>query len=113
MQAKPRVVRIYRLPSGREPFSDWLKSLKDRQGRAAIEARLARLRVGNLGDYRRLAADLCEMRIHAGPGYRVYFGDVGNEVAILLWGGDKGTQQRDIQKAKQYWDEFKSRSKDE
>lgn len=109
MAVKQRIIRIYRLPSGREPFTQWLKALKDRRGRAAIEARLARLRVGNVGDHRRFTGNLYELRIHTGPGYRVYFGDVDGEIVVLLCGGDKSTQQKDIQKAKEYWEELRSR----
>ena len=109
MEIKPRVVRHYETPDGREPFFEWFDSLKDNKTRSIILERLNRLRLGNLGDCRHLGGSLYELRIHFGPGYRVYFGDVKGVIVILLCGGAKRTQRRDIQKAKDYWQEFLSR----
>lgn len=73
--------------------------MKDLAGRARILARIRRLGDGNPGDHRTLTAGISELRIDTGPGYRVYYTQRGNELIILLAGGDKGTQQRDIEKA--------------
>lgn len=108
MEIKPREVRNYVTPDGREPFEEFLNSLKDRKTRAVIRERINRIHLGNFGDHRRLAGDLYELRIHYGPGYRVYFGDLDSVIVILLCGSSKKTQRRDIQKAKEYWEEFRS-----
>lgn len=97
-------------PSGREPYEDWVNSLRDRKTRAVIRERINRLHLGNFGDHRRLTGDLYELRIHYGPGYRVYLGDLSGVIVILLCGGSKKRQSRDIQKAKEYWEEFRSRN---
>jgi len=81
-------------------FIRWLKRLKDRVAKALIVARVKRLEEGNPGDSGPIGEGLSEMRIHYGPGYRVYFKDTGKEIIILLCGGDKSTQQSDIIRAK-------------
>lgn len=81
-------------------FKTWLNALKDVNGRARILARIRRLGEGNPGDHRNLTDGISELRIDVGPGYRVYYTQRGNELVILLVGGDKGSQQRDIEKAK-------------
>jgi putative addiction module killer protein len=82
-----------------EVYRDWINSLKDRTGRARIQVRVDRLVHGNPGQYRRLTEGVCEMKMDFGPGYRVYYTERGDEIIILLAGGDKSTQMRDIQKA--------------
>ena len=100
-------IEIYVTPSGKEPYSSWEKKLS-RQARAIVAARLARLRVGNFGDCKALAnaKGVYELRIHHGAGYRVYFGKKRKAIVILLCGGDKGTQKKDIQKARMFWEEY-------
>jgi putative addiction module killer protein len=80
-------------------FDTWLKRLRDQQGRAKILARFDRLLEGNPGDIRALGDGVVEMRIDSGPGYRVYFRQLGLSY-VMLCGGDKSTQARDIAKAK-------------
>lgn len=82
-------------------FTTWIDGLKDFTGRARILARIRRLGEGNPGDHRNLTGGISELRVDVGPGYRVYYTQRGNELVILLVGGDKGTQQRDIDKAKE------------
>ena len=110
MEVIPRHVRNYVTPDGREPYEEWVNSYRNRKTRAIIRERINRLHLGNFGDYKRLTADLYELRIHYGPGYRVYFGMVDRVIVILLCGGSKKTQRRDIQKAKEYWEELRSRA---
>ena len=81
-------------------FDRWLRGLKDRRAVAHIQARLDRLASGNPGDIKPVGEGLSEMRINYGPGYRVYFMQRGPVVAVLLCGGDKSSQDRDIARAK-------------
>ncbi|MEW5832261.1 MAG: type II toxin-antitoxin system RelE/ParE family toxin [Campylobacterota bacterium] len=80
-------------------FSQWLIKLKDMRARIAIARRLERAQIGNLGDVKSVGESVFEMRVDMGPGYRLYYTMRGNELIILLVGGDKSTQQRDIEKA--------------
>ncbi len=81
-------------------FARWFKGLRDRQSKARIQARIDRLSLGNFGDCEPIGGGLSEMRIHYGPGYRVYFVQRGAEIVVLLAGGSKRTQGKDIFKAK-------------
>jgi len=81
-------------------FIDWLTNLRDRRAAARIAARILRLEDGNLGDVKPVGEGVSEMRINYGPGYRVYFMQAGRTVILLLCGGDKSTQARDIAEAK-------------
>lgn len=81
-------------------FMKWERALKDRRARAAIAARIFRLANGLPGDVAPVGQGVSELRIHYGPGYRVYFQQHGNEIIILLCGGDKSSQSRDVETAK-------------
>lgn len=94
---------------GRNPFREWLHGLRDAHTRARIRVRLNRLRLGNLGDCSPVGEGVSELRMSFGPGFRVYFGQQGNRLIILLCGGDKKSQSRDIRIAQNYWELFKSR----
>jgi putative addiction module killer protein len=83
-----------------EALSEWFASLRDRSGRNRIEARIVRLRNGNMGDVAPVGEGVSGLRIHHGPGYRVYFVHRGKALVILLGGGDKASQSRDIATAK-------------
>lgn len=83
-----------------EIFTKWLEDLKDLRAKARILARIDRMEFGNFGDVSSVGDGISEMRIFYGPGYRVYFVQRGSEVVILLSGGDKSTQSKDITKAK-------------
>ena len=88
-------------------FADWLDGLRDDLAASAIAKRLARVQFGNFGDAKAVGDGVTELRIHYGPGYRVYFQIRQNEIILLLCGGDKSSQRRDIEKAKQLagsWD---------
>jgi putative addiction module killer protein len=80
-------------------FAQWLDELRDIRARARVQARIQRLAAGNPGDVKPVGEGVSEMRIDYGPGYRVYFTRRGNEVVILLAGGDKSTQDTDIKTA--------------
>ncbi len=82
-----------------ETYSRWFSSLHDRQARARIDIRIRRLSMGNPGDVKSVGKGVSELRIDYGPGYRVYFIQRGETLIILLAGGDKRTQDRDIKKA--------------
>ena len=94
--------------SKKVPFADWLAELGNSHQAIVLE-RIARLRLGNYGDCKNIKSGggVWELRIQYGPGYRVYFGKDGNTIVILLLGGDKGSQHRDIDKAKRYWIDYK------
>ncbi|UCD82952.1 MAG: type II toxin-antitoxin system RelE/ParE family toxin [Desulfobacterales bacterium] len=96
-------------PDGRCPFRNWLKSLKDINARARIRVRLNRIRLGNFGDCKSVGSGVSEFRIEYGPGYRVYFGRVGKKLILLLCGGSKKNQEKDIELAKEYWNDYKKR----
>lgn len=100
-------IEIFETTNGKVPFLTWQDKLSQRT-RDLVTARLARLRLGNFGDAKALhgAKGIYELRIHDGPGYRVYFGKSGDKIIILLCGGDKGSQERDIDRAKKYWNEY-------
>ncbi len=84
-----------------DSFADWFAGLRDAQAKARINARLRRAELGNFGDCEPVGEGVSEMRIHYGPGYRVYWVQRGHEVFILLAGGDKSTQSKDIKTALQ------------
>jgi putative addiction module killer protein len=96
------IVREYLDDRGRSPFRDWLDEL-DVATKARVQVRVLRFESGNLGDHKQVGDGVWEARLAFGPGYRVYFGKGGSEVVLLLLGGDKGTQRKDIKQAKQYW----------
>ncbi len=105
----PRQVEFYRTSNGHEPFSKWLLSIQHQSTQDRILARLERLKSGNLGNYRSVGGGVFELRLDFGPGYRIYFGQVGNTIVLLLCGGDKSSQTRDIERAKTYWLEYRER----
>lgn len=100
--------QLYRTQAGKCPFRDWQDRL-DKKAQFVIDARLTRLQAGNLGDYKVVAPGVMEIRVDFGPGYRVYFTMSGNQIVILLLGGDKSTQKKDIKKASQYFQDWSDR----
>lgn len=99
-------IRKYQLEGGRVPFDIWFNELKDKRARAKILVRIKRVELGNFGDARSLGEGVYELRITEGQAYRVYYGYTGREIVLLLCGGNKSTQQKDIKKAKQYWSNY-------
>jgi len=94
-------------------FADWLENIKSAKAQARIVARLDAAGNGNFGDCKHIEAGLCEMRIDYGPGYRVYYGQVGPVVFLLVGGGIKRTQKRDLAKVLALWEEIKGGAHDQ
>ncbi|MBE9225028.1 type II toxin-antitoxin system RelE/ParE family toxin [Phormidium sp. LEGE 05292] len=109
MEAQPREIQNYVKADNSSPFEDWYNSLRDNKAKNRIQLRLDRIQQGNLGDYRSVGEGVFEFRIDYGPGYRVYFGQIGSIIVLLLCGRDKSTQDRDIRKAKEYWADYEKR----
>lgn len=97
---------IYIILQDKSPYKKWREEL-DPTTRAIIRTRIARIELGNFGSCHPIKPgnDICEIVIDYGPGYRVYYGKKGSSIVILLLGGEKKTQKRDIVKARQYWKE--------
>ena len=108
MEHPLRRIKLYVDPKGWCPFDDWLDELS-RKHRAAVQIRIDRLETGNPGKGRSLGGGLMEMKIDVGPGIRVYYGLMGPIIVILLCGGDKSTQNKDIARAHFYLEDFKRR----
>jgi putative addiction module killer protein len=110
-------LKTYVSPAGKSHFTDWLNKLRDMQARARIDVRLNRLANGLTGDMndvndmKFVGEGVSEPRIDWGPGYRVYFARDGATVVLLLCGGDKRTQQKDIDHAIEYWKDYQTRRK--
>lgn len=104
-----KIRRIYQTKEGRCPYEEWLNQLKDIMGRAKIKVRIDRACGGNLGDHRSVGGGVIELRIHYGAGYRVYIGQQSSKIIVLLCGGDKSTQEKDILKARTYWEDYRRR----
>ena len=102
-------VEIYQNKQGRRPFEAWVNRLRDQRAQTAVENRIRRFSLGNLGDYKPIGEGICELRIDIGPGYRVYFRRIGQTIILLLCGGDKRSQRRDIERAKQFWNDYQER----
>jgi len=108
-----REIRKLQLENGRVPFDDWYRSLVDKKMRAAVDIRLARVRLGNFGNHRHVGDGVNELKIDLGPGLRVYYGVHRGRLVLLLGGGDKSTQQRDINNAIKLWKQWKEFEKNE
>lgn len=104
------VVREYEDANGRSPFGEWFRTL-DPIAEARIVRALKRLEAGNVSKVKSVGSGVLELKVDFGPGYRVYFGKDGNEIVILLGGGTKKRQQRDIEAAHDSWLDYKARKK--
>ncbi len=110
METYPFTIEYYLTATDKKPFKEWVDGL-DNVARAKIRIRLDRVRLGNLGKNRHVGEGVYELKIDYGPGYRVYYALNGKTVVLLLLGGDKSTQGKDILQAKTYWKDFKTRGK--
>ncbi len=106
-------IQLYQTAEGRSPCLEWFDSLKDTTLQDRIQARLTRVQTGLRGDHKYISDGISELRLHFGSGYRIYFGELGQTLILLVCGGDKKSQSRDIRKAHFYWNDFKRRTKDE
>ncbi|MCU7921037.1 MAG: type II toxin-antitoxin system RelE/ParE family toxin [Candidatus Thiodiazotropha sp. (ex Epidulcina cf. delphinae)] len=102
-------VNEYLDENGRSPYDEWLSSLRDARAKAKVISGVDRMELGNLGDSEPVGEGVSELRIHYGPGYRVYYAKDGKEIFLLLCGGDKRTQKKDIKQAKKLWADHKMR----
>lgn len=109
MSGQKVVINYYEAQSGRFPFRDWFDSLKDKKTQARVQIAVDRLEDGNPGKCESVGAGVYELKLDFGPGYRVYFGQAESRIVILLFGGDKSTQPRDIKRAQEYWCDYRSR----
>lgn len=103
MSDAPYRLEYYLEDDGSAPFIEWLTRLRDRDAHARISARLNRVKLGNFGIIKALGDGVVELKIDYGPGYRVYYAMNGKTVVLLLIGGDKSTQTKDVKTAKAYW----------
>ena len=99
-------IKKLELGSGLVPFDEWFDSLRDLRMQAAVDARLTRVRAGNFGDCKSVGGGVFELRISFGPGLRVYYGLHRRQIVVLLGGGDKRSQPRDIRRAQELWQQF-------
>ncbi len=106
MKVQEHKIVLYKLNNGQVPFERWFNGLGS-VFQQAVDARISRLMNGNLGDHRSLGGGLCELRINKGPGLRVYYGFAERQLVVLILGGNKGSQSRDIKKARRIWLEIK------
>lgn len=106
-------LKVYETLNGDQPLMDWLRGLKDLKARTAIRMRLDRMKLGNFGHCEPVGEGVSEMKVDLGPGYRVYFGMIGRSIVLLLCGGDKKTQNKDIRNALDYFKDHKRREKED
>ncbi len=109
VEVKPKTLLVYQTVDGRRPFELWLNGIKDQRDASRIQARLLRVEHGNIGDAKSVGDGVSELRFFFGSGYRVYIGQQGSQIVILLCGGDKSTQEKDILEARANWADFQRR----
>ncbi len=109
MTRKLNTINEYTDEQGKSPYAEWLASLRDVRARAKIIMQVDRMELGLFGDSEPVGKGLSELKIHYGPGYRVYYGKEAQHVYLLLCGGDKSTQFKDIKRAKTCWQEHRRR----
>jgi putative addiction module killer protein len=105
-----KTLRNYVTPSGKVPFKEWMNNIKDPTVRHRIRSRLDRVEIGHYGNYRVLGDGVFELKLDFGPGYRIYFAEQDDIIIILLCGGDKSSQSKDIDTAKTYLKELLERN---
>lgn len=106
MEVFPRELRYYETEDGKVPVRDWLDSIEGSDLYGLIMVRLERVKQGNFGDHEPVGGGVSELRIHYGPGYRIYYGQDGLDLVILLVAGSKKGQKQDIQTATGYWEDY-------
>lgn len=104
---KQRIIKIAQIENNKAPFVEWINSL-DKVTKARIQSRLTRLLENNFGDCKKIDYEISELRLNFGPGYRIYYTEIDNIVVLLINGGDKSTQSKDIKKAKSILQEWRN-----
>lgn len=102
-----RIIKIAQLASDKAPFIEWLDSL-DKATKARVQSRLTRLLENNFGDHKKIDNEISELRLKFGSGYRIYYTEIDNIIVLLINGGDKSTQSKDIEKAKSILQEWRN-----
>lgn len=110
MIVEAKEVKLYRTKEGKTPYKDWVTGFRDQRTKGRIDARATDLYTGKLGKCRPVGEGVTELKLDFGPGYRIYIGEYGHKIIILLCGGDKSTQASDIKTAKAYWKDYKQRA---
>ncbi|MDJ0843058.1 type II toxin-antitoxin system RelE/ParE family toxin [Crocosphaera sp.] len=100
-------IKLLETDEGKVPFEQWYDSIRDKVTKVRVRRRLDRVSLGNFGDTESVGEGVYELRLHFGAGYRVYFARIGNTVIVLIGGGDKSSQKKDITEAKKLWREYK------
>ena len=103
-------IRHYLTTDEKDIYLDWLRKLRDVTAKIAVNRRVNRIELGNFGDHKFCRDGVWELRIDVGAGYRVYYAVAGQEIVLLLCGGDKRTQNADIDRACEYWKDWQRRS---
>src|SRR5271166_6892117 len=105
-------IRHYLTRNGKDVFMEWRRQLRDTSAKIAVDRRVNRIELGNFGDHKFCRDGVWELRIDLGPGYRIYYAVTGTQVVLLLCGGDKRTQDADIDRACDYWQDWQRRTKE-
>ena len=100
-------IEMYETSKGKQPFAIWL-DIQEIHTRAKVLTRLDRLKLGNFGDCKTIGDGISELRIHYGPGIRIYYAKIGSKIILLLCGGNKASQVKDIKRAKEYLTDYQS-----
>ena len=106
-------IRHYLTPDAKDLYRDWLRQQRDTTAKIAVIRRVARIEQGNFGDHKFCRDGVWELRIDVGAGYRVYYAIAGKQLVLLLCGGDKRSQEADISRACDYWQDWQRRTSDE
>ena len=114
-QYKNRVIQHFITTEGKDLFQEWFDSLKDKRAKDEVRKRIARIELGNFGDHHPITGGkgISELRITYGPGYRIYYGETETAIILLLCGGDKSSQRKDIKKAKECWQLYLDKVKEQ
>ena len=107
MGMEQRIVKIAQLKNNKAPFIEWVNSL-DKATKARVQSRLTRLLENNFGDHKKIDNEISELRLKFGSGYRIYYTEINNVIVLLINGGDKSTQSKDIEKAKSILQEWRN-----
>jgi putative addiction module killer protein len=111
LEVRYQKIEIYEAALGKRPYEEWLYKLRDPMVRARIRARIDKVATGNFGDFKSVGDGVFELRFSFGPGFRVYYALKDKEIVLLLIGGNKSDQLKDIEKAKEYWKDYRELKK--